>query len=294
MLAKQLSPSTIKQYKGLAQNFYLRLNSDFSPSNIASHLKTLAYKHKPDVWRKLRRAIAYDQLNKGYIEPSKRIAKQQYPSTVLPSDWPKLRAKVKRVKEDEFIELYRNTTNGNLKAALILSKSTGCRPAEMLHIKALGNNKFFIPSAKKTEDGLRGLDRTIKLSIKEAQLVEQALKTLAALDPSKGKTSLQKALERASKKTWPRRKKQITFYSFRHQMSSDLKSAGVDLKTRSYIMGHQSTASISSYGDVRYGTGACGASAGVSYQEIDKKVRESEEPNFEKIKELRTNPQYFI
>jgi len=286
MQAKQLSPSTIRQYTGLAKKFYLGLNGDRSLDSMAVHLKSLAYIHKPDVWRKLRRAVTYDQQAKGYIKPSKRIAKQQYPSTVLPSDRPKLRCKVKRVKEEEFTKLYQSTTNGNLKAALVLSKYTGCRPAEMLHIKALGNNKFFIPSAKKTEDGLRGLDRTIKLNLKEAKTVGQALKILASLDPRKGKTSLQKALERATKKVWPRRKKRITFYSFRHQMASNLKSTNVDLKTRSYIMGHQSTTSISSYGDMRYGTGAPDITAGVSYQEIDSKVREFEEPNFDKIKAI--------
>jgi len=162
----------------------------------------------------------------------------------------------------------------------------------MLHIKALGNNKSFIPSAKKTEDGLRGLDRTVKLDLRKAEAVEQALKILADRDPIKGKASLQKALERAAKRVWPRRKKRITFYSFRHQMASDLKSAGVNLKTRSYIMGHQSTASISRYGDVRYGTGACSITAGVSYQEINQKVRESEEPNFGEIKKMRASTQY--
>jgi len=293
MQTKQLSPSTIRQYKGLAKKFYLGLNGDRSLDSMAAHLKSLAYIHKPDVWRKLRRAVAYDQLNKGYVEPSKRIAKQQYPITVLPSDRPKLRCKIKRVKKEELTKLYKSTTNNNLKAALVLSKYTGCRPAEMLHIKALGNNKFFIPSAKKTEDGLRGLDRTIKLDLKEAFYVTTALKALVNLDPIKGKASLQKALERATKKAWPRRKKQITFYSFRHQVASNLKSAGTDLKTRSYIMGHQSTTSISSYGDIRYGTGASGISAGVSYQEIDNKVREFEEPNFDNIKSNRSNPQYF-
>jgi len=72
-------------------------------------------------------------------------------------------------------------------------------------------------------------------------------------------------------------------------MASNLKSAGIDLKTRSYIMGHQSTTSIDKYGDKRSGTGACGTSAGVSYEEIDNKVRESEKPGFDKIKAMRAN-----
>jgi len=76
-------------------------------------------------------------------------------------------------------------------------------------------------------------------------------------------------------------------------MASNLKSAGIDLKTRSYIMGHQSTTSIDKYGDKRSGTGACGTSAGVSYEEIDNKVRESEKPDFDKIKAMRANASHF-
>jgi len=54
-------------------------------------------------------------------------------------------------------------------------------------------------------------------------------------------------------------------------------------------MGHQSTTSISSYGAMRYGTGASGITAGVSYQEIDNKISEYEEPNFDKIKGIHPN-----
>jgi len=42
-----------------------------------------------------------------------------------------------------------------------------------IQFKALGSNTFFILSAKKTEDGLRGLDRTIKLDMEEAKTVER-------------------------------------------------------------------------------------------------------------------------
>jgi len=282
-----LSAKTIKQYRGLANRFYLGLDGDFSPSSMAAHLQKLARIYKPDVWRKLRCAIAYDQKEKGYIEPAKQIKKQKYPSTILPSDLPSKVAKVKRVKEEEFKKLYNATTNKKLRAALIVAKLTGCRPAEMLHIKERGDNKFFIPSAKKTEDGLRGLDRIIQLNDKDDLSLSIALDQLSKLDPNKGKVSLQKALERATKKTWPKRKKHITFYSFRHQMASNLKSAGIDLKTRSYIMGHQSTTSIDKYGDKRSGTGACGTSAGVSYEKIESKVREAEKPDFDKINTMR-------
>jgi hypothetical protein len=268
-----LSPKTIKQYRGLANNFYKGITGNITPDSMAAHLQSLACQHKQDTWRKLRRAISYDQHDKGYIEPAKRISKQTYPSTILPLDRPYITPKVKTVKHEEFLNLYHGISNKNLKAALVVAKFTGCRPAEMLYIKSLGNNKFFIPSAKRTEDGLRGLDRIIQLDEKFACMLDTAIKALAKLDPDKGQVALQKALYRATKKLWPRRKKQIVFYSFRHQLASNLKSVDMSNKERSYIMGHQSTASIGRYGNRRSGTGACSISAGVTPVEINKLVR---------------------
>ncbi len=270
---QMLSPKTIKQYRGLADKFFKGIHGDITPDSMAIHLKSLALQHKPDVWRKLRCAIAFDQRDKGYIEPAKRIAKQQYPSTILPSDRPYIAPKVKKVTEANFIKLYKSIANEKLQAAIVIAKFTGCRPAEMFHIKSLGNNKFFIPSAKKTEDGLRGLDRIIQLDVQDAAKLVTAIQFLEPLDPDKGQQSLQKALQRATKKLWPRRKKHIVFYSFRHQLASDLKSIDMDDQVRSYIMGHQSTVSISRYGNKRSGTGACSISAGVEQDEIIQLVR---------------------
>lgn len=268
-----LSPKTINQYRGLAYKFYKGIDGDITPNSMATHLNSLALQHRPDVWRKLRCAISFDQHDKGYIEPAKRIAKQKYPSTILPTDRPYIAPKVKRVTDTEFTKLYQGSTNKNLKAALVIAKFTGCRPAEMLQIKSLDDNKFFIPSAKKTEDGLRGLDRTVQFDENIAHMLNIAIKVLAHLDPDKGQQSLQKALQRATKKLWPRRKKQIVFYSFRHQLASDLKSIDMSNKERSYIMGHQSTVSIGKYGNKRSGTGSCSLSAGASQEEVNS-VRE--------------------
>lgn len=276
-----LSPKTIKQYRGLANTFYKGIKGDITPDSMAIHLKSLAHQHKPDTWRKLRRAITFDQNQKGYTKPAKQIAKQKYPSTILPSDRPYIPPKVKTVKHEEFLKLYQGTSNKNLKAALAIAKYTGCRPAEMLHIKSLGSNKFFIPSTKKTEDGQRGLDRTIQVDEKTALILDTAINALAKLDPEKGQISIQKALYRATIKLWPRRKKQIVFYSFRHQLASDLKSIKLPthsqekilaIKARSYIMGHQSTESIGRYGNKRSGTGACSISPGVTLDEVNELV----------------------
>jgi integrase len=282
-----LSPKTTKQYRGLANTFYKGIDGDITPDNMSGHLKELAYQYKPDVWRKLRCAIAFDQREKGYVVPAKLIDEQKYPSTILPSDRPYIAPKVKRVSEKDFTKLLSSTSNKNLQAALAIAKFTGCRPAEMLHIKSLGDNKFFIPSAKKTEDGLRGLDRIVEVPPKIANYLVQSLKRLSKLDPEKGQSALQKALYRAAKKLWPRRKKQIVFYSFRHQLASDLKSINMSNKERSYIMGHQSTESIGRYGSRRSGTGACSISAGASQDEVNS-VRDTEVSDyFEKKAKFR-------
>lgn len=48
---------------------------------------------------------------------------------------------------------------------------------------------------------------------------------------------------------WSRRKKHPTLKSFRHQIGFILKASGQSPEAMAYVMGHQSTESISVYGD---------------------------------------------
>ncbi|MEH8130446.1 site-specific integrase, partial [Aeromonas veronii] len=61
--------------------------------------------------------------------------------------------------------------------------------------------------------------------------------------------SLQDKLRAAGKSLWPARKSLPTFYSWRHQMGSELKASGLDRQRIAYIMGHQATSSVDKYGN---------------------------------------------
>ncbi len=85
---------------------------------------------------------------------------------------------------------------------------------------------------------------------------------------------LQTRLNNLTRETWPRRKTQATFYSFRHQLGSNLKASGIDRSEVAYLMGHQSTSSVDAYGDKRKGTGAIKIAPGVDQEQINSVVRE--------------------
>ncbi|MFM5276678.1 site-specific integrase, partial [Aeromonas caviae] len=68
---------------------------------------------------------------------------------------------------------------------------------------------------------------------------------------------------------WPARKSLPTFYSWRHQMGSELKASGLDRQRIAYIMGHQATSSVDKYGNRKSANGnvlpTCPADADLSH-----------------------------
>lgn len=60
-------------------------------------------------------------------------------------------------------------------------------------------------------------------------------------------------VRRISEKIWPRKKNQISPYSYRHQISADIKKDGVSKIMTAKTMGHRSTRSQKHYGTARQG-----------------------------------------
>lgn len=86
--------------------------------------------------------------------------------------------------------------------------------------------------------------------------------------------NVQKSVWVMLKRLWPSKKKRPTLYSFRHQFGSDLKASGLEREAMSYLMGHQCTSSIDSYGDRRAGKGRqVKVVPVISLDEINKQVR---------------------
>jgi hypothetical protein len=232
----ELKSSTRDDYRKLATHFYkTRLDGQPpSPKRIADALRLAASDYRPDYWRRLRNALMYDQVAAGYPDNAAAIAQINNPITrpQTAKEWalrdsvggkPGNRQKrVKKVSEDDLRQLWQevNERRGDdeIASAIAIAKLTGARPAEMLSISCLDNNLIFIPGAKKTEAGDRGLDRYIELSPDNWRKVKLSVDVLAAADPGKAGTmrKIQDRLRTATKSLWPRRKHVPSLYSFRY------------------------------------------------------------------------------
>jgi|TARA_A100001391_G_scaffold110847_1_gene74306 integrase len=175
---------------------------------------------------------------------------------------------IKKVSQKDFRTLLngcmvKKTPDLSLVGALTVVHITGCRPSEMMSIQLLPDNGIYIEGSKQTEDGSRGMDRHLYLDDESFRIfsialnhMKKELEKLKAHQTDEAAVSmLQKRLDRLNKKLFPKRKKHITFKSFRHQLGSELKSSGQDRVTCAAILGHQSVDSINQYGDSRSGRG---------------------------------------
>lgn len=263
-----MTPKTSNDYQKLTEHFFLKkLKTPLSISGIKSALLDSALDYRPAYWRRLKRAIQHTLEIHGRFKAAKVIGALKNPITEPDSPLSKLKKpkqkRVKRVSQEEHDKLLNHfikKSDSLMLGALEIVKILGCRPSELFNLKLLGESTVFISGAKKTEDGLRGLDRTLILDDKTFKRLLYAFNLLnlgssLTTDKTVVIKRLQRRLQTATKSIWRRRHHHITFYSYRHQLGSDLKSSGIPPKSIAAIMGHQSTVSVDSYGDRRSVTG---------------------------------------
>jgi len=257
-----MKEKTRLEYLSLAQHF-LDTRLDGYPVTSETIIDALIYcapEYRPAYWRRLRRALALQQIEAGYESSAKKIAGTVNPVTAQGASVAlaaKKKPKQKRVKSvnrkehKKLITHLKDVEDGPCSAAVMLAFWLGCRPVEMPTIQLLGDNHILIPSAKKTKD--RGLDRTLAINSSVYVIIEKLLPLLVHDDV--GKTSdmnrIQRRLQRHVKKLWPARKHHISLYSYRHQLGSDLKASGKSSIEISTIMGHQNVNSVDVYGNRR-------------------------------------------
>jgi integrase len=254
-----MNAETEDRYRKLAANFYSkRLDNQVTPKKIGDALLKSSVEYRPAYFRRLRNALAFDQKEKGFAKAADYINKIKNPVTkknaplMLKKQKPKKQKRVKTVSNDDFLALF-EAADDETKAALYIARTLGCRPAEMANIEVNGN-EIKITGAKKTEGGDRGADRLIQLSSKEANNVAASLELVRGAGDN-AMTNIAAKLHRLSRKVFPKRKLHTSFYSFRHQMGSNLKASGMSREQIAYVMGHQSTASADVYGNKRSGGG---------------------------------------
>lgn len=286
---------TQDDYMKLASHFYKKRLADvrienLTPKVITDALLKCASDYRPAYFRKLKNALMFDQTSKGFPKAAARIKATMNPLTrpnaaemikrkikpkqnrvkaVSDDDLSKLKAKV---KEDGDLEVY---------AALRIAELTGCRPAEMQGITQISDTVIFIKGAKGNDDGNRGLDRYLTLDESAVKAVVNTVAYLNEKDTDNFKTGIihriQARLSTHTKSTFPKRKSQITLYSFRHQLGANLKASKLDRVSIAYVMGHQSTGSVDVYGDRRKVSGKIHVSPGVALEEQKAVVRVTHE-----------------
>jgi integrase len=255
-------------------------NNDFSFRNISSSLHALSLKVRPDVWRQYRNSVSFYAQKEGQEKMSEDIKNLFNPTTIKYDDpriigyeevtaligmQPKKQNRCTKVIEKDHQKILNYITKNPDRAvlgAIYLAYFTGMRPAEMLNIELIPEqNAIYIHTAKETEDGERGLSRTLLFSEMEYKLIEKSFDAVISekqrqragkfCDPERAMKRIQNRLAKITESIFPRRKHQITLYSYRHQMGSDLKASGNDPISIAAIMGHQSVNSIDVYGNAR-------------------------------------------
>jgi hypothetical protein len=256
----------------IAMRFY-RLHHPPGKADLYSTqraLLNLSYHMVKDAWRIQRNAIAFMFENVGQYDHARTIHEMKNPVSRPENRHlrKQKRGDCKRVLETEHSKilqyiLRRSEPNWALLAVLEIVRSTGVRPCEVDKMTFnLHDNSINIISAKKTEDGQRGLDRTLCVDAEQFQSLMMAHeawlehKHLTGSDSVKAMKLLQDQLARVTKALFPRRKNRITFKSYRHQFGSNLKASGWRRRETAAAMGHQSVNSLSVYGNVRSATRA--------------------------------------
>ena len=253
-----LTAATRAAYSKLAENFYEhRVSGQPSPKRVADALKNCASEYRPAYWRKLRNALMYDQVSKGYHDAASRIGATRNPVTAAGGEVKKKQRRIKSVSDADHSKLSQEAMKDEDQAvfsAMLIARYVGCRPAEMLSVSDAGNNRVAIEGAKKSK-GNRGLDRVVELDPALHKLVLYSVARLREAEPGKSGImhKVQSRMDRLCKRLWPRRAAHITLYSFRHQLGGDLKASSMSRTEIAYVMGHQSTKSVEVYGDRRKG-----------------------------------------
>ena len=264
-----MKDKTKQEYLSIANHFIRRhfeSPNDVTPKKLTDALIRSAQSYRPNYWRRLKCALKYHQRD--YPKALERLEKLKNPiwtrdgKRFIPKPGLTVKPKQKRLKsstkEDfgKFWELFAKRGDYDALYALVLVRYLGVRPSEMTTIKFDGD-RVFIQGSKKNKSGDRGQDRWVSIGDLNEDIVSfmrNAVDALSHKKPSEIK-SIGERVRRASRRLFPRRKTHYSFYTWRHQMGSNLKASGMTRKEIAYVMGHQSTASIEQYGNKRSGSG---------------------------------------
>lgn len=162
------------------------------------------------------------------------------------------------------------------------SMETGLRPVEWRDATLRGYAAGWalnVQNAKHTQGRAHGEHRTIHLQIDaEAAQGLQCFLDAVQRDYEESYQGCRLALRRATKALWPRRTRQPTLYTGRHQFSADAKSSGLAPEQIAALMGHAVTDTHQAhYGKRRCGRG--GMMVAIADSQDVQRVRERMQSN---------------
>lgn len=280
-----LKSTTLEKRLQMAQSFYLSHLTGITANleQTQDLLVRVAPQYRRSSWRNLRAAVATFWWVNDEHSLADKIRKTQYPNVELNKSKPR---RCKKISEQDVKALFhtcRTTKNVMALAVLLIARYIGCRPCEMNNIEQVGESQFLITSGKKRND--RGLDRVINItSQKKAEGIVWAINIIKDV-PTR---TLQNRFEYLTKKTFPKRGKHPTIYSFRHQLGSNLKTSDLSREAIAYIMGHRSPQSVDTYGDSRSGGQSLFIRPAISEESIKKLVLSRPLTSFRKNIESHT------
>lgn len=245
---------TQNSYISLASHFYsTRLSGlELTPLHIIGALLRAAPEYRPDYFRRLRNALAFDQAQRGHLHIAEEINRTLNPVTVLGLPIKKKQRRQQKLSYESFELLINTLTQRGFfveSGALLLIFMTGARPGELNGIRIEGD-RVHIPGAKCSHGGLRGADRTLEAE----DVVCRSMRHAIAAFHSKVKSidAVRVAISDVVQEIFPIRQRP-SMYTLRHQFGANLKASGLSRVEIAYIMGHQATDSINRYGDKRFG-----------------------------------------
>lgn len=217
---------------------------------IDTHLKKLS-EHRPDPKSE---HLARGVVGKWAVEAEKRaragekIERHSKRTRLrgLPDDW----------REKMFLALDRS----KYRDAVAVLSCTGARPAELekgvkIALTDQGHLRFTIEGAK-THGGKYGQElRVLEIAVRstEAKHLAEQVRQKGDRVISVNAGSLSDRVRHLSATVFPKLKKPISAYVFRHQMAADLKASGMSETDVSTALGHSSDESKGHYGAAQSG-----------------------------------------
>lgn len=252
--------TTLKKYQTRATNFYRKYCGSSTPNSaqICTALLARAHELQPNSFSTLKSALMNDQLAKGNLKAAQAVQELINPVTAPGSDLPrKPKPKgVRTVSDDDFWALILHLRGHDFydeALCVVLAYYLGVRPCEMRTV-TVKDDQVEIIGGKKSDPLERGADRTLVIEHPEMlKAITEAAQWMS--NCPRTNSAIRDRLRKECRTLWPRRKQHPTLKSFRHQLGSNLKASGESDESLAYIMGHQSTVSISVYGDRRSGAG---------------------------------------